>query len=665
MLGLYSRWESARKPHEQALLDCYADYMRIARDDDTRGSGAAKSRKARGVFVGSTRNKIRSAVAKIFDALFGNGEKLPFDTTPEKEEFAHFAEAMEKVLRWLLIRGGFTKALRKTIQSMAIYGTGFLCGPFVRMRRANNTTLGEGGTLQNVPLEYAEPYYEHVRTLDVYPDPEAKCLQRGDGVFLVSWISPNSAEFEGWEGDPAYRNIDEVKRLNTLRRSEGSRLADDLRAIVQRHFNNEGNARVCKYFGVLPRTLLDEWEKDGPPAEPDGDTAGHEKGETPKTEATEDGAAADEGAEGKTHEDQETPEIEATEDEMVEAFVVIVGGVVVRANKSEFYRRPVFRGLYEEGDDEFWGVGIAENNKPHQKLINAAFRLFVEGKGLALNPPISINRRYFENQEDFKVGPGKVWNFKQNATPEEMKSALQVHLMPDVSDGWEKIIDISERFSDDDTSISKYSQGNDARHLNDTATGISMIMNAGSLPLKQVLMNIDGTLIEPCIEDTLKWALDYLDPRIVGMVLGAKTGEIWAAIQKGYRDFGGIDYVQWRATGAKTLMAKEVLLNKLQGFLGVVAANPQLAQMVDMRELVEQIWNAADVGLTSPVYTQEDLAEMAQMAQQGAGVPGGMGGMPGQPGMTPNPAEGPGMVAPMNQGGGVAQPGGPGGPIGN
>ena len=36
-------WEKARLPQTEKLLDCYQDVMRIPREDDTAGSGAAGS----------------------------------------------------------------------------------------------------------------------------------------------------------------------------------------------------------------------------------------------------------------------------------------------------------------------------------------------------------------------------------------------------------------------------------------------------------------------------------------------------------------------------------------------------------------------------------------------------------------------------------------------
>src|SRR4051794_5552863 len=90
-------WEKARQPQELKMLECYQDVMRIPREDDTTGTGAAKAKKAKSLFIGSTRNKVRAARAKINDALFGSG-KMPFDTTPTNEKLAPYADAVEVIV---------------------------------------------------------------------------------------------------------------------------------------------------------------------------------------------------------------------------------------------------------------------------------------------------------------------------------------------------------------------------------------------------------------------------------------------------------------------------------------------------------------------------------------------------------------------------------------
>jgi hypothetical protein len=50
----------------------------------------------------------------------------------------------------------------------------------------------EMARLQEMRHEYPCPYYEHARTMDVYPDPEAEDVREGLGVY---WASRKQPEF--------------------------------------------------------------------------------------------------------------------------------------------------------------------------------------------------------------------------------------------------------------------------------------------------------------------------------------------------------------------------------------------------------------------------------------------------------------------------------------
>jgi hypothetical protein len=204
--------------------------------------------------------------------------------------------------------------------------------------------------------------------------------------------------------------------------------------------------------------------------------------------------------------------------------------------------------------------------------------------------------------------PGKRFKLRGGLTPEERQTALIWHDMLDVTQGWENVIAMSERFSDDDTAITKYSQGTDASHLNNTATGISMIMNAASLPMKEVIQNIDEMWIERAIEALIDWNMQNLEPEAVQVLLGDKTAQAWAEV----RQFGKTSFMKWKATGSSTFMMKEILMQKLQGFLQLVSSNPATASMVDLRELLEQVWEAGEIGRESPIYDEETLASKKQ-----------------------------------------------------
>lgn len=567
----FEEWLEARKPQEEKLLAAYSDAMRIPRDDDTKDTGASKAQKSK-LFIGSTRGKIRSARAKIKDAMFGSN-KMPFDTTPTNEELKDYADTVETLLTYQLEDMNFRSMLGGGINSLCTYGTAFIFGPFEKKK--SHTVVSQvvdsfGGTsLIEADQEYRCPYYEHAPTMDVVPDPEASDVRDGLGVFWGTWKQPH--EVRAWKKLPGYNQeaIDyALTQLSNNSSSEGSDRTTDQRANLYR-FSRDGRIRVLRYFGLVKRADLAAWM--GQPEQGD-------------------------------------------DEELIEAVVLMAGGVAIRADEPPYKgkKRPALGCVYEEVEHELWGVGIAENNEPHQKVVNAAFRLYVEGKAFALLKTCSIDRSKFEADEDFKLFPGKKFKMRSGLTPDERKTAILWHDVADVTQGWENVIGLSEKFSDDDTGISKYTQGNDADHLNKTATGVSMIMNASSLPLKEVIQNIDSRWIEQIIEGLIDWNLEHMEPEIVGILIGEKYAQKWAEIKQ----FGKTSFMNWKATGSSTFMAKEVLMNKLQGFMQLSLGNPLTANLVDARELLEQVWEAGEIGKESPVYDEETLKQ-----KQGPQIP--------------------------------------------
>lgn len=553
-------WEKARKPQEVKLLECYQDVMRIPREDDTKGTGQARGKKANGIFVGSTRNKVRAARAKINDALFGAG-RLPFDTTPLKEELKDFADTFEDILIDQMERGGVKPLLKAGVNSLATYGTAFVFGPFVRKEKIAETSVDAAGQIVEQEYEFDCPYFDLANTLDVYPDPEARELGKGLGVFWTTMESPHTVA--AWKNDARYQNI-EAALLNPGTDDEqlGSDQANRLRGAVD-YWYRDGRIKVARFFGKVPRAKL------------------------------------------STAEQPDTTDEPTKHDDMVDVIAIVAGGVVVRVEESPYKDQPGMRCVYEDVEHEMWGVGPAENNSPHQKITNAAFRLFLEGKGMALLGTKAVDRSKFLPTEDFKKFPGKVYQFKPGLSAEERKDAIQDFAEADITGGWIDVIRASEQFSDDDTGITKYTQGDDSSNLNKTATGISMIMSASSLPIKEVIQNIDEMWIEQMVERLVEWDLKYLEVETVQKIHGDKAAAAWAQIKQ----FGKSSFMSWKATGVSSFMQKEVLTNKINAFSQFAMSNPMTAEKIDVAELLRQTWDVMEIGRESPILEDDPSME--------------------------------------------------------
>lgn len=564
-------WESARKPQELKMLDCYRDVMRIPADDDTAGTGLARAKKAKSLFVGSTRNKVRAARAKINDALFGAG-KLPFDTTPTNEKLAPYADALEDILTEQFERMKFKALLKAGVNTLATYGTGFVFGPFVRQDTLKETSAdNSGGFTQLKETEYTfdAPYFELGNTMDVIPDPEAREVSQGLGVFWATMESPHTVA--AWASDKRYSNIEAALQNQGSAEDNGSRRTEQLRANVA-YWHKNDRIKVARFFGKVPASAM--------------------KGVAPASEDV-------------TREGEDLRQL-------VDVVVIMAGGVVVKVDESPYGQAPTLRCVYEDVPHEIWGIGVAENNITPQKITNAAFRLFMEGKAMSLLGTASVDRSKFLATEDFKKFPGKVYQMKPGLSPEERKTAIIRDIEPDITGGWMDVIRMSEQFSDDDTGITKYTQGDDSQNLNKTASGISMIMSASSLPMKEVIQNIDELWIEPMVKSLIEWNLKFLEVETVRRIHGDEIAGVWEQIKQ----FGKHSFMDWQATGTSSFMQKEVLTNKLRAFADFAMSNPMTAPLIDARELLNQTWDVMEIGRESPILKEEGEQEIPPQVKQ-------------------------------------------------
>jgi len=569
-------WEKSRTSQELKMTECYRDVMRIPADDDTAGTGLAKSKKAKTLFVGSTRNKVRAARAKINDALFGAG-KLPFDTSPTDEKLAPYADAIEDILTEQMSRMKFKAMLKAGVNTLATYGTGFVFGPFVREACIKETSADNSAgytALKETEYKFDAPYFELANTMDVYPDPEAREVCDGLGVFWTTLESPHTVA--AWASDKRYSNIAEALVNKGSNEDIGSARTQQLRGNVE-YWHKNDRIKVARFFGKVPASAM--------------------KGVT------------DEEADELGMDDDEAQEDNGP---MVDVVVIMAGGVVVKVDESPYGQAPTLRCVYEDVPHEIWGIGVAENNATPQKITNAAFRLFMEGKGMSLLGTASVDRSKFLATEDFKKFPGKVYQMKPGLSPEERQTAILHQIEPDITGGWMDVIRMSEQFSDDDTGITKYTQGDDSSNLNKTASGISMIMSASSLPMKEVIQNIDELWIEPMVESLIEWNLKYLDVETVKKIHGDEAADVWRQI----KEFGKHSFMDWQATGTSSFMQKEILTNKLRAFADFAMSNPVTAPLIDARELLNQTWDVMEIGRESPILKEEGEQEIPPQIKQ-------------------------------------------------
>lgn len=595
----WGRFRDARDCQEQIWYRAHQNTM-ARYDRGAQGAFRAEAEAERSdIFVRLTRAKVRTAIAGGRRALVLND--VPFDlvlyegTRPEdwglteEEVRARLDRAREEIKEALALQRASEK-LGDCLHDAAEYGTAVVRTDQVGTRQKKAWGLVEGRFARvDVGIEY--PAFDVVSPWWVYPDPAALDDETQDGVIQYHHLRPEQlrrmAERCGWDR----RVVGEVLK------DKPSDAEEDWQTQMRQADEKDdqapdGHVAVKEFFGVVPKEVAEEW-----------------------------------GSEVLGNLDEDDPDTHVA--------AAWCNGRVLKCVKNPAKRHPYLFFQWERQPHSLWGVGVAENGFDSQDMVNGAVRLFVANKSYAANGMIEMDVGKLEaGQELTSLYAGKVWLRKAGAAP---GPAVTPVAFPDVTYGLMDMIGLFERYFDEATGIAKYTSGDEAPHLNKTATGISLLMGAQGKQLADTMARFDDEVIEPVVERMLEWFWEQSDMAVVPLTV--------------------------RATGIGTATEADARLQKTIGFLGVMAqvlGVPEVAQQVipqiEWKELFEQI--VRDFGLVEVMKdkeeTQVDPATIEQalsLIASGGGAGGygqpGVSGLPGTPGGEAGGAPGmPGVVAP-------------------
>jgi len=275
--------------------------------------------------------------------------------------------------------------------------------------------------------------------------------------------------------------------------------------------------------------------------------------------------------------------------------VVLAGNRVIKATFHPLAGKSPFKVCpYKKVPHRIYGIGVPRMMRDSQKMVNSSARLIIDNKALSGSGMIAVNRERIDTKltKDLRIYPRKVWYLKGNYAP---KDAIDEILFKDITRGLVELMEMFERFSDEETGIPKYSSGQQDSFLNKTAAGMSMLMTQANINLKAVVKNIDDYWIEPIVEDMADWFMQTTQ--------------------------GARGLFRVRATGAASLMAKEVMQERVAQFFQITGKNPQDAIFVDRPELMREL--AKLLNLQKCIRPKEEvekiLMKLAQDAMAGGG----------------------------------------------
>ena len=469
----------------------------------------------------------------------------------EVERAREAAKKMKVVIKDGLKEGRYRRVSRRVAKSGNIFGTGILKGPLMQYGSEYRYTATAPGQFEGKHTPIDKPWFGDVRIWDCYPDMTATTKEELEYVYERSVVNRSQlrklAKREDFKGDI----IQEVIRSNPDGDASRKPWETDVQAL------NDSMASV-------PSTYRKKWELLERWGYIDGADLINAGVELP----------------------------EGSDDLEYMANVWILGGQVIKAQLSPYESGVMPYNLYyfEEDENSIFGIGIPEIVEDIQELANSANRVMLDNAAASAGPQIEANLGLLHDSEIKTIRQFKPFRvtLRKGIAMEKNAKAISYTNIPNNVEQNKKLVLFYKEFLDEVSSIPAYMHGeNETQGAGGTMGGLSMLMGAANLAIKDVLANFDEGIIKPFISAMYEFHMVYSkDPSIKG-------------------DF------HVSAEGTSSMVAKEVRAQSLLNFTKTYGQSPYIDQGRLVREAIKS--QELPEGLA---YSEEDMDKITDMEKQ-------------------------------------------------
>jgi hypothetical protein len=367
-----TKCEDWRDYYESNYEQRFEEYYRLWRGIWDPADSDRKSERSR-IISPALQQAVESNVAELEEATFGRGKWFDVsdnmgDTQPQDVQFLR--NKLTEDFEDCMVR----KAVAECLINSAVFGTGIgeiIIEEMKEMAPATQPVMG--GDLQAVGVNITDRV--KVKLKPVLPqnfliDPVATSVEDAMGVAVDEFVSKHQVELLQEQG--VYRDV-----------YVGSAAPDtDLEPDQDITIYNDDKVRLTKYYGLVPRELLDSAMRD---------------------------------------EDEEEVLEQESESKYVEAVVVIAnGGILLKAEANPYMMqdRPIVAFPWDVVPGRFWGRGVCEKGYNSQKALDTELRARIDALSLTIHPMLAIDATRLPRGAKPEVRPGKM--ILTNGDPREV-----------------------------------------------------------------------------------------------------------------------------------------------------------------------------------------------------------------------------------------------------
>lgn len=193
---------------------------------------------------------------------------------------------------------------------------------------------------------------------------------------------------------------------------------------------------------------------------------------------------------------------------------IMIGNLVVKAimNPDPLDRRPYYVTSFIKNKNSLWGQhSVPEAMKDCQEGVNGCQRNLLNNLALASGPQVTVDLDAVPAEQRNTVHhiyPWKVHMYR--STKSNARSPIDFYQPQSNAQTLQQLTEYFEQKADDRTLIPRYVYGNqDMSGAGETASGLSMLMNAATRGIKRVIQNVDADIMRDAINRIFVWNMLY------------------------------------------------------------------------------------------------------------------------------------------------------------
>ena len=444
-------WRDHFSANYQESFDEYYRLWRGIWSSEDRSRASERSK----IISPALQQAVESSVAELEEATFGRGKF--FDIKDDvRDQNPQDIAALRGYLEEDFAKNKVRKGVAECLINAAVFGTGIaeiVLEEEKEMKPATQPVMG--GELQAVGVTIADRTCVKLRPVmpqNFLIDPVATDIDSALGCAVDEYVSSHLVEQLQEKG--VYRDVPVELASSDF----------DIEPDQDLNSFEQDKVRLTKYYGLVPRHLLEKAIKDG--------------------EA----------------EDAEVVEFDDEDDDSyyVEAMVVIANsGTLLKAEKNPYMMqdRPVVAFPWDVVPSRFWGRGVCEKGYNSQKALDTELRARIDALALTIHPMMAMDASRMPRGAKPSIQPGKT--ILTNGNPAEILQPFNFGQVNQITFAQAQSLQTMVQ-----TATGAIDSAGIAGSINGeaTAAGVSMSLGAIIKRHKRTLINFQDSFLIPFVQ---------------------------------------------------------------------------------------------------------------------------------------------------------------------